>query len=214
MLSLSKLTRLASPSLSLSTISSEPVQRALENVDDALDLVNSQQSLLSAFERYLSGSEATMGVEEKGEVVAERVCTSLEERGAMAQVRRRLLLFSVCSRLLPPKESANGSSVSSYDAQLYAKLTARLFAGQSLSAEDLIDLYTLKENTRENAGDFATALEVLVRAKVRRSAYLSPRLPFSPERMKLMRTAPTAGPPRSEKEGRSREHLEEDLHPG
>ncbi|GAA5885246.1 hypothetical protein JCM6882_009536 [Rhodosporidiobolus microsporus] len=50
-------------------------------------------------------------------------------------------------------------------AQHYAKLTGCLFAGESLTAEDLIDLFTLKENVGDQAGDFATALDVLVRAK-------------------------------------------------
>ncbi|GAA5843798.1 hypothetical protein JCM9279_000149 [Rhodotorula babjevae] len=50
-------------------------------------------------------------------------------------------------------------------AQHLATLAGKLFEEQALSAEDLIDLLTLKENVGEQAGDFAAALDVLVRAK-------------------------------------------------
>ncbi|GAA6029226.1 hypothetical protein JCM8097_003577 [Rhodosporidiobolus ruineniae] len=131
MLSLSKLTRLAT--LTLPSLSSEPVQRALETVDDALDLVNTQQGLAATFAGLLSGGESRLASEEKGEVIVERVAPALNDRPAFAQQ--------------------------------YAKLTARLFDGKSLTAEDLIDLFTLKENAGEHAGDFATALDILARAK-------------------------------------------------
>jgi hypothetical protein len=83
------------------------------------------------------------------------------------------------SVLFPLALSRAGLTVLVYReiAQLYAKLAARLFAGETLSAEDLIDLYTLKENTRENVGDFATALEVLVRAKVGFPRFSIPFIP-------------------------------------
>lgn len=51
-------------------------------------------------------------------------------------------------------------------AQLYAKFTKQLLQGQVLSAEDLIDLMTLKENVGEQSGDFGAAVEILVRSKV------------------------------------------------
>ncbi|GAA5890992.1 hypothetical protein JCM8208_003123 [Rhodotorula glutinis] len=50
-------------------------------------------------------------------------------------------------------------------AQHLATLAGKLFEERALSAEDLIDLLTLKENVGEQAGDFAAALDVLVRAK-------------------------------------------------
>ncbi|BGP37735.1 hypothetical protein JCM10449v2_001657 [Rhodotorula kratochvilovae] len=50
-------------------------------------------------------------------------------------------------------------------AQHLAKLGGRLFEDQTLTAEDLIDLLSLKENVGEQANDFAAALDVLVRAK-------------------------------------------------
>ncbi|GAA6006390.1 uncharacterized protein JCM10292_002672 [Rhodotorula paludigena] len=50
-------------------------------------------------------------------------------------------------------------------AQHLAKLSGRLLENKTLSAEDLIDLLTLKENVNEQSGDFAAALDVLVRAK-------------------------------------------------
>ncbi|GAA6004642.1 hypothetical protein JCM10207_000965 [Rhodosporidiobolus poonsookiae] len=130
-LSLSKLTRLAS--LDLPSLQSEPVQRALEAVDDSLDLVNSQDGLATLFESLLSGIETHLVAEEKGLAVTERVAPALSNRPAFAQQ--------------------------------YAQLAGQLFAGQALTAEDLIDLFTLKENVGEQSGDFATALDVLVRAK-------------------------------------------------
>ncbi|GAA5922516.1 hypothetical protein JCM3775_005758 [Rhodotorula graminis] len=50
-------------------------------------------------------------------------------------------------------------------AQHLATLVGKLFEERTLSAEDLIDLLTLKENVGEQAGDFAAALDVIVRAK-------------------------------------------------
>ncbi|GAA5848319.1 hypothetical protein JCM8547_004477 [Rhodosporidiobolus lusitaniae] len=132
MLSLSKITRLATVP-SLSVLSSEQVQRALEPLDDALDLVNAQQGLHRLFGGLMSGSELALGADEKGEALVERVAPALGDRPALAQH--------------------------------YAKLIGSVFAGQALTAEDLIDLFTLKENVGEQAGDFATALDVLVRAK-------------------------------------------------
>ncbi|GAA5979128.1 hypothetical protein JCM11641_008435 [Rhodosporidiobolus odoratus] len=131
MLSLSKLTRLAS--IDRDVLTSEPLQRALETVDDALDLVNSQSGLQTLFASRLSGGEIGMAAEEEGEAVVERVAPALGDRPAFAQQ--------------------------------YAKLAGSLFAGRSLTAEDLIDLFALKENVGEQSNDFATALDVLVRAK-------------------------------------------------
>lgn len=164
MLSLSKLTRLAT--VSLATVTSEPVQRALEVVDDALDLVNTQQNLCASFAAVLSGSEVGLSAEDKGEVLAERVCPALEERPAMAQVRffRTSSVFPLSSLV---RREGMLMLVRVEKPQLYAKFAGRLFAGSTLTAEDLIDLYTLKENTGDKAGDFAVALDLLVRAKVR-----------------------------------------------
>lgn len=50
--------------------------------------------------------------------------------------------------------------------QLFATISTRLFQGAALKPEELIDLLTLKENVNEQSGDFASALDVLVRAKV------------------------------------------------
>ncbi|GAA6016956.1 hypothetical protein JCM11491_006924 [Sporobolomyces phaffii] len=47
----------------------------------------------------------------------------------------------------------------------YATLSSRLLAGLAVTPEELIDLHTLKENVNDRSGDFACALDVLVRAK-------------------------------------------------
>jgi nuclear pore complex protein Nup133 len=52
-------------------------------------------------------------------------------------------------------------------AQLYSEFTARLLRNETVSAEDTIDLLTLKENNQSNETDYAAALDILVRAKVR-----------------------------------------------
>ena len=46
-----------------------------------------------------------------------------------------------------------------------AGFCGRLFEGRILSTEDLVDVLTLKENVNEQAGDFGSALDILVRAK-------------------------------------------------
>ncbi|GAA5919787.1 hypothetical protein JCM1841_005860 [Sporobolomyces salmonicolor] len=131
MLSLGKLTQIAQ--VTRETLETEPVQRAIEVVDDNLDLVTSQQALRDVFASLLSGSESRLSPTQRGEAIVERAAPALKKRPAFEQ--------------------------------LFAKLSARLFEGQALSAEDIIDLYTLKENVQEQAADFAAALEVLVRAK-------------------------------------------------
>lgn len=66
----------------------------------------------------------------------------------------------ITSRLAPSLQDRQAFT------QLYHKLTVSLLQGRTLSPEDLIDILTLKENTGDQAGDFAAALQVLVRAKV------------------------------------------------
>ncbi|GAA5931821.1 Nup133p [Sporobolomyces koalae] len=129
--SLSKLTQLAQ--VTKETIESESVQRAIEAVDDNLDLVNSQQDLRSLFESLLSQSETQASAAERGEAVARRVAPALSDRQAFAKI--------------------------------YATLATRSLEGVAVTPEQLVDLLTLKENVNERAGSFASALDVLVRAK-------------------------------------------------
>ncbi|ORY72608.1 methyltransferase type 11 [Leucosporidium creatinivorum] len=131
MLSLGKLSQVAQSSKE--TLFTEGVQRAIEVVDDKLDLVNSQVELKENFNDILSGSENRLSLEEKSEIIAARVAPILADRPAFAQ--------------------------------LYARLVNQLLQGQSLSPEDHIDLLTLKENVGDQSGDFASALEILQRAK-------------------------------------------------
>jgi Non-repetitive/WGA-negative nucleoporin C-terminal len=52
--------------------------------------------------------------------------------------------------------------------QLLARLLKRLLQDKALSAEDLIDVQTLKQNLEDDVLDYFRALEVLRRSKVSR----------------------------------------------
>ncbi|KAI5479591.1 nuclear pore complex protein Nup133 [Pseudohyphozyma bogoriensis] len=131
LLSLGKLSQIAQASKE--TIETEDVQRAIEAVDDALDIVNSQHGLKDLFVQSLSNAELQLPVAEQGELVTTRIAPSLAQLPSFAQ--------------------------------LYTKLVSDLLQGRTLSAEDLIDLLTLKETTHADSADFSSALEILVRAK-------------------------------------------------
>ncbi|GAA5875605.1 hypothetical protein JCM3774_006115 [Rhodotorula dairenensis] len=130
-LSLEKLTQLAQ--VDRSTLETETVQRALEAIDDNLDIVRTQESLASAFASRLSGSEARLSPGEQGAAISSRIAPALHDRPTLSSMLSRL-----CGRLLE---------------------------GQVLRTEDLVDVLTLKENVNEQAGDFGSALDILVRAK-------------------------------------------------
>ena len=49
---------------------------------------------------------------------------------------------------------------------MYTQLVQRLIDGITLSAEDLIDLFSLKLNEKDHASHFSSALDILIRAKV------------------------------------------------
>ncbi|KAJ8295378.1 Nucleoporin nup132 [Rhodotorula toruloides] len=100
MLSLSKLAQVAQ--LDQQAFEGEDVQRALEAVDDNLDLVNTQQNLSTFFSSLLSGTEMRMPSTEQGEVVAARIASALTDRPALAQRSGERLacrgrLSSLCS---------------------------------------------------------------------------------------------------------------------
>ncbi|KWU46470.1 methyltransferase type 11 [Rhodotorula sp. JG-1b] len=130
-LSLEKLTQLAQ--VDRTTIETETMQRALEAVDDSLDIVRTQEALSALFASRLSGSEARLPPSEQGAAISSRIAPSLHDRPAFSNE-----LAGFC---------------------------ARLFEGRILSTEDLVDVLTLKENVNEQAGDFGSALDILVRAK-------------------------------------------------
>ncbi|GEM09537.1 hypothetical protein Rt10032_c08g3554 [Rhodotorula toruloides] len=128
MLSLSKLAQVAQ--LDHQALEGEEVQRALETVDDNLDLVNTQQNLSTLFTSLLYGTEMRIPPTEQGAVLAACVAPALTDRSALAQY-----LASLC---------------------------ARVFADESISPEDLINILTLKEDNNKHASDFATALDILL----------------------------------------------------
>ncbi|GAA5844336.1 hypothetical protein JCM5353_008463 [Sporobolomyces roseus] len=129
--SLSKLAQVAQ--VSKETIESESVQRAIEAIDDNLDLVNSQQGLRILFDSLMSQSESRSTPQQQGETIASRVAPALSDRPAFAKH--------------------------------FATISTQLLQGAALKPEEIIDLLTLKENVNEQSGDFASALDVLVRAK-------------------------------------------------
>jgi len=133
MLSLGKLSQVAQATHQ--TLDSPEVQKAIEGVDDALDLVNTQREVETQLRAFLSATELRQPTDKQAEIIAARAAPSLAGQPAFA------LLFTT--------------------------LVGRLLSGTSLSPENLVDVLTLKVNgeAQESEGDFAAALEVLVRAK-------------------------------------------------
>ncbi|GAA5989361.1 hypothetical protein JCM10908_001278 [Rhodotorula pacifica] len=130
-LSLEKLTQLAQ--IDRTTLETETVQRALEAVDDDLDIVRTQENLSALFASRLSGSESRLPPQEQGAAISSRIAPALHDRPTFSD-------------------------------QL-AGFCGRLFEGRVLQTEDLVDVLTLKENVNEQAGDFGSALDILVRDK-------------------------------------------------
>ncbi|KAM0792359.1 hypothetical protein ACM66B_005039 [Microbotryomycetes sp. NB124-2] len=131
MLSLGKLAQVAQATRE--TLLSEPVQRAIEAIDDKLDLVNTQEGLREVLAGVLSGPESRPSVQQQAAAITSRVARSLSDR---------------------PVQTA-----------LFTNIVADLLQGSALSSEDLIDVLSLKDNVGEQATDYASALEVLVRAQ-------------------------------------------------
>jgi len=134
MLSLGKLSQVAQATDQ--TLDSADVQKAIEGVDDALDLVNTQREVETQLRAFLSATEMRQAADKQAELITARAASGLASQPAFGL--------------------------------LFATLVARLLAGTSLSPEDLVDVLTLKVNgeAQQSEGDFAAALEVLVRAKV------------------------------------------------
>ena len=133
MLSLGKLSQVAQATHQ--TLDSADVQKAIEGVDDALDLVNTQRDVETQLRAFLSATELRQPLDKQAQLIAVRAAPALAGQPAFA------LLFTT--------------------------LVGRLLGGTSLSPEDLVDVLTLKANgeAQQSEGDFAAALEVLVRAK-------------------------------------------------
>jgi hypothetical protein len=92
----------------------------------------------------------------------------LATRALAPQLSEFPALRSVSMPLQPASVHASLGTADpvSYASQLFAKLGKDLVSGKTLQAEDLVDLLTLKANQGDQAGDFATALDVLSRARV------------------------------------------------
>lgn len=118
-------------------------------MDDDLDQVNAQQSMRAVFESQLSAVETRQSTEVQALAVTSRIAPALVDRPMFASVRFPLAHPRLTS------------------AQLYAMLVKQVLEGLVLSPEDHIDLLTLKTNEGSSSGDFAAALEILLRAKVR-----------------------------------------------
>ncbi|KAK4705783.1 hypothetical protein P7C70_g405, partial [Phenoliferia sp. Uapishka_3] len=131
MLSLAKLTYIAQATHE--SLDSEEVQRAIEVVDDDLDLVGSQDKYRHMLSEVLSAAELEGTLDRQGKLVTSRVAIHLSDRPAFAQ--------------------------------LHAQLCKESLQGQILSAEDLIDLITLKDNGGPRTEAFAEALDILLRAQ-------------------------------------------------
>lgn len=121
-------------------------------VDDQLDVVQVQETLHDLFVKSLSGSDLQKPTSVQGELIATRVAPNVQIRPACAQVR-----YSALPTMLEL----------TCPSQLFALLSAQLLEGRTLSPEELVDLLTLKENDGDQVSSFDSALEVLIRAKVR-----------------------------------------------
>ncbi|TIC13544.1 hypothetical protein E3Q10_01047 [Wallemia mellicola] len=121
--------------LDLDTFESTQAQQDIEATDDKLDLISIHGKLLELFGTQLS---------ETGENID---MLDLEEKVAK-------ITDVVASRLNLPNLINH-----------FHNLIRGLYNGKALNAEDLVDLLTLKDNFLEQVTDYASAIDVCVRAK-------------------------------------------------
>ncbi|GAC97422.1 subunit of the Nup84p subcomplex of the nuclear pore complex [Pseudozyma hubeiensis SY62] len=138
MLSLGKLGYLST--LGLEQLSTVGVQKQVEFFDDQLDLIAVQDSLAALWENSVMGSLPIdlprAGTQEAATLASEIVDT-------------------VASRLI---------EYPAYREHYMQLVQQLLLSNRYLSAEDLVDLLTLKDTPETQLEDFATAIKVLIRA--------------------------------------------------
>ncbi|TIB64724.1 hypothetical protein E3P78_01027 [Wallemia ichthyophaga] len=119
----------------IDTFESTKTQQEVEATDDKLDLISMHSKLLDSFQTQLLQAGESSERMELDDKVAK--ITEL--------VASRLDLSGLISHL--------------------HNLIRGLLTGKALDAEDLVDLLTLKDNFYEQVGDYASAIDVCVRAK-------------------------------------------------
>ncbi|KAK4058799.1 hypothetical protein OIO90_000245 [Microbotryomycetes sp. JL221] len=100
MLSLGKLTQVAQ--VTSSTLNDEPVQRAIQVIDDQLDLVNTQSTLRETLTELLSGNESRLNVFDQAKIVSNKITMGLKNQPIQQKmihviVERLFQGFVICS---------------------------------------------------------------------------------------------------------------------
>ena len=125
-------------------------QKALEAIDDRIDFVTSHERLLEYCLSVLGERDARQSPIEQARMCTQALCSKLPSG-----------LMDVSSTLIVIHTSADWSYL-----QLTMSLFERLLAGAALCSEDLIDLFTLKDNNSpEQKNDYSRALEIMLRDK-------------------------------------------------
>lgn len=149
MLSIGKLARVAGYSRA-DIETSERVQQSLEVIDDRLDIVASHNRLLELCKAASKSGDSLKPVETQ----AANVVSSLCSRSNNAELNK------VCTNDL----YVSGFRGLRHILQLAKFLLRRLLLGDALLPEDLVDLFSLKDNIAEDQSkDFAYSLEILSR---------------------------------------------------
>lgn len=136
--------------------------RTLTGIDDRLDLISVHDRLRTLFQEAVASQprQQQTNVDEAVELATRALAPQLAEFPALRSVSPAASFHS----------GSSGNGVANNLClcyQLFVKLGKDLVSGKTLQAEDLVDLLTLKANQGDQAGDFATALDVLSRARVR-----------------------------------------------
>ncbi|KAH9819025.1 Non-repetitive/WGA-negative nucleoporin C-terminal-domain-containing protein [Melampsora americana] len=133
MLSLGKLCQVSQ--IGIEDLKSEQTLRAIEAIDDRLDIVDAQFRLVGLCTDIIGSHPqySLQTIDNQVEVLKDNLAPNLSTRPAFAQ--------------------------------LFGKSLRHILEGNALRMEDLIDMYSLKANLGEQMEDFITALDAFSRAK-------------------------------------------------
>ncbi|KAK4053848.1 hypothetical protein OIV83_001504 [Microbotryomycetes sp. JL201] len=102
MLSLGKLAHVAQANQR--TLAGEPMQRAIEAIDDKLDLVNTQEGLRDVLTAVLSGPESRSPLDQQAAAITARVARSLSDRPAQTNLFNNILADLLRGSALSPED--------------------------------------------------------------------------------------------------------------
>ncbi|KAG0146483.1 hypothetical protein CROQUDRAFT_671107 [Cronartium quercuum f. sp. fusiforme G11] len=132
LLSLGKLCQVSQ--ICIEDLKSDQTLRAIEAVDDRLDIADAQFRLVGLCTDILNSQPqySLQNIENQVEILKEKLASNLFTRPAFAQ--------------------------------LFGKFLRQILEGDALKMEDLIDVYSLKANLDDQIEDFVTALDAFSRA--------------------------------------------------